>query len=313
MQIEHDITDFVPQPHLIELFRRFVTAAVERSGTNPKAVDRVVICSEDRYGPIIASISPGASYTNNETAVGVGKTLPRRVDGTVVSDIVLLASIFGTFGKVPDGEISPTEWPPEVQQIFYVLCHEFGHVRDYALRDELHDAIDPRSDPFSIPETAEYYGQIVLTEFAACRHASVVVTKALFDLQMANAAERLQAVKKRAQEYLKNQDDYNYTQRTLCHVACQAAWVFLAELAKLYGDGTRQGDLIEEVRVFERDLVEATPLTDVLDRYGAAYPVWHTPDQIEELKEVWHHYGRELLRVEFLRRGNGEDDIEDFA
>ncbi len=240
MQIEYDITEFVPQPHLIELFRRFVTAAAERSGTNSKTVGRVVICSVDRYGPIIASISPGASYTNNETAMGVGKTLPRRVDGTVVSDIVLRADLFAAFGEVPDGEISLTEWPSKVQQIFYALCHEFGHVRDYALRAELHDAIDPRSGPFSISETAEYYGQIVLTEFAACRHASAVVTKALFDFQMADAAERLQATQKQAHEYQENQNDC--TRRVLCHVACQAAWVFLVELTKLYGDGTGRSD-----------------------------------------------------------------------
>ena len=50
MQIEHDIIEFVPQSHLIELFRRFVTAAAELAGASPEAVGRVVICSEQRYG-----------------------------------------------------------------------------------------------------------------------------------------------------------------------------------------------------------------------------------------------------------------------
>lgn len=311
MQIEHDIIEFIPQPHVIELFRRFVTAAAERASVNPEAVDRVVICSKERYGPIIASISRGAGYSNNETAVGVGKTLVRRVDGGVVSDIVLLMDLFGAFAAVPDGDISPTDWPTDVQKIFYALCHEFGHARDYVLRGVIHDTADPRSGQFFIAETAEYYGQIVLTEFAACRHASPVVTPPLFDLQMRDAGETLQAAQRQAREWLSKPGDH--TRRALSHFICQIAWVFLTELAKLYGDATGRDKLAEEVRTFERELLAGTPLTDVLDEYSAAYPAWNTADQIEELTEVWRRYGRELLRVEFVRRGEGPDDIEDLV
>ncbi len=307
MQIERDIVEFVPQPHVIELFRRFVTAAAERVSVNPKAVDRVVICSEERYGPVIASISPGAGYTNNETAVGVGKTLPRRVGSAVVSDIVLLMDIFGAFATVPDGDLSPADWPADVQQVFYALCHEFGHACDYALRGNLHDDADPRSGQFFVVETAEYYGQIVLTEFAACRHASPVVTAPLFDLQMREAGERLQAAQRQANEWLRNPD--GHTRRALSHFVCQGGWVFLTEMAKLYGNATGRDDLAEEVRTLERELLVGAPLTNVLDAYGAAYPAWDTPDQIEKLTAVWQCYGRELFRVEFVRRGEGPDDI----
>lgn len=310
MQIEHDITEFVPQPHLIELSRRFVTAAAELAAVSPEAVGRVIVCSEERYGPIIAEIGQGARYTSNETAVGVGKTLPRRVDGSVVSDIVLRMDIFGAFAGVPDGALSPADWPAEVQQIFYAICREFGHARDYALRGELHGD-DPRSGPFFIAETAEYYGQIVLTEFAACRNTSSMLTRRLFDLQMSAARKRLQAAQRQANEWLSNPDDH--TRRALSHFVCQVAWVFLTELAKLYGDATGQGDLAEEIRTLERELLEETPLTDVLDAYSAAYPAWNTPDHIEELTEVWRRYGRELFAVEFVRRGGGPDDVENVA
>lgn len=309
MLIEHDIREFDVQPHLIELFSRFVTAAAERTCADPEAVGRIIVCGESRYGPTVASLKADAGYTSNEIALGVGKTIPRIQGSAVVSDVVLRADIFGAFADVPGGVLAPETWPADVQQIFYVLCHEFGHARDHALRKDLFDPKDPRPGPFSISATGDYFGNIVLTEFAACRNAASVMTQSLFDYEMQTAAERRRATQDQADGFLAGYGDL--TVRALSHAVCQAAWVFLVEIAKLYGHGCHTSSIEAEVRKLEGDLVGATLLTDILDRYGANYPSWNLPSQISALIEVWHKYSRSIFAVDFVKRTGVADEMVD--
>lgn len=309
MLIEHDIHEFTVQPYLVEVFERFVTAAAERTNVVPEAIGRIVVCGESRYGPTIASLKAGAGYTNNEIALGMGKTIPRIQGPAVVSDVVLRADLFGAFADVPPGTPDPATWSADVQQSFYVICHEFGHVHDHALRKDTFDPPDPRPGPFSISATADYYGCIVLTEFAACRNAASVMTQSLFDYEMQSAVERLRAIQVQTNEFLDGLG--GLTRRALAHTVCQAAWVFLVEFAKLSGHGHGTATIAAEVRDLESDFLGAAPLTDALAECDATYPHWDIPSLIPVLIEVWQRYGREVFGVDFVRHQGTVDDFVD--
>ena len=309
MLIEHDIREFVVQPHVIEVFERFVTAAASRINLDPQAVGRVIICGESRYGPTIATLKAGDGFTNNDLALGVGKTIPRAQGAAVVSDVVLRADLFGAFADVPPGTLDPATWSADVQQSFYVICHEFGHVQDHALRKDTFDPPDPRPGPFSISATADYYGGIVLTEFAACRNAAPVMTQSLFDYEMQTTVERLRGIQVQTNEFLDGSG--GLTRRALAHTVCQAAWVFLVELAKLYGHGHCTPAIAAEVRDFEGDLLGAAPLTNSLAEFDATYPHRDIPSQIPVLIEVWQRYGQDVFGVEFVRHQGTVDDFVD--
>ena len=90
----------------------------------------------DNYGKMINEIRPGAGFTDTENFTGAGKTIPQSTSNGVVSDIVMRESVFVTILELWN---SQEEWDAVHQQALYVPCHEFGHVKDNALRCDLSD------------------------------------------------------------------------------------------------------------------------------------------------------------------------------
>jgi hypothetical protein len=306
MRVECDIENLDPQPVLLAFFDRVLRHAAQRISLDTNLIDRIVIASPDRFGTAVASIRPGATHTNTETTVAAAKTFSRRA----VSDIVFQCSLFGALTGVLGDPPTSSDWGVDQQQAIYVICHEFGHALDHSLRNDVATVPDPRGRPFTIKETADYYGDIVLTEYAACRNSASVMTDSLFDHEMREAGSRMAACGRQVNYYLDNAGVL--TPRALAHFVCQGAWLYMTELAKLYGYGAATDARKAMARQLEGEMVAGAPLGDALDRIGAAYPAWNGEYLIAELTGVWHTY-TSLSNVRFIHQDGGPDVIEDMG
>lgn len=309
MLFECDITGIDPQPHLLAFFRRVLDHAADTVALDKGTVGRVIIASDDRFGPAVQSIKPGAGYTNSNTSIAGGKTIPRRDGDRVMSDIVLWCDPLGALVDVLADPPTSNDWGVDQQRALYVVCHEFGHAQDYALREDTADTPDPRAADFSINDTANYYGEIVMTEYVACRNAVSAMTVPLFNDEMQEARGRMVEYQKQVNHYLDNPDEL--TRRALAHFVCQGAWVIMAELAKLYGH-TNGIEQRAAVRALEETLLNENSLGDTLDRHGKAYPRLTTPGQIKELTDLWQKYAG-VFGVRFITGAGGKDDFERIA
>jgi hypothetical protein len=191
MRVECDIEGLDPQPVLFEYFEGVLRHAAARMSLDLDTIGRVIVASPDRFGRAVDSIKPGATHTNNDIAVAGGKTLPRAEGHRVVSDIVLQVCLFESLVPVFGDPSAPGRWEVDQQQALYVISHELGHAQDHTLRNDASEIPDPRTRPFSIAETAAYYGSIVLTELAACRNSVSVMTDTLFNHDMQEAGSRM--------------------------------------------------------------------------------------------------------------------------
>lgn len=310
MRIECRITGIDPQPPLFAFFQRVLEHAARRVSVDIAAIDRVIVASPDRFGESVSAIKPGATHTNTETDVAGGKTFPRRDGESVVSDIVLQGSLFGALGEVLADPPTSTQWGVDQQQGLYVICHELGHARDHFDRRDASEAPDPRNGPFSIKATADYYGGIVLTEYAASRIAASVMPPGLFDHETQEAGNRMLGNQGLVSHYLDNPE--KLTRRALAHTICQGGWLLMSELARLYGHAAGDPARTEAVRSFENELLDASPLGDALAGFGETYPNWNVPTQIEQLTGIWQQYAA-TFGVRFVRRDPGPDDFEPLA
>jgi hypothetical protein len=270
-------------------------------------IDRVFIVSPDRFGAAVARICPGTIHTNTETMVSAGKTLPRRVDTRIVSDIVFQSSLFEDLAEVLSDPPASTQWDIDQQKASYIICHEFGHALDYYLRSDVASVPDPRARPFSIKETSEFYGQIVLTEYAACRNTALAMTNALFHNEMQEAEQRLRECTHQVNHYLLNPGEL--TPRALAQFACQGAWFPMVEFAKFYGYASAKPEYREAVLGLETIVANGAPLGDALDRIGSSYPNWNISNHINELTSIWHSYAC-LSNVRFVVRDDESDVME---
>jgi hypothetical protein len=273
-------------------------------------VDRVVIVSPDRFGAAVASIQPGATHTNTETMVAAGKTFSRRDGNRIVSDIVYQSSLFENLAGVLGDPPTSTLWDVDSQQASYVICHEFGHALDNSLRNNVDSVPDPRAGLFSIKETADFYGDIVLTEYAACRNSAAAMTDPLFQHEMRETGTRLAECMRQVNHSLDNPEEL--TPRALAQFVCQGAWFGMMELAKFYGYATAKAEHREAIRELEAGLVNGTPLSDALDHIGASYPNWDIPSHIHELIAIWHTYAS-LSNVRFIASDDGPDVMEEMG
>jgi hypothetical protein len=310
MRIECDIEGIDPQPVLFEFFDRVVRYAAGRVSLDLDTIGRIVIVSPERFGAAVDSIRSGATHTNTDTAVAGGKTIARRDGERVVSDIVLQCSLLGALTEVLGNPPTSADWGVDQQQAIYIICHEFGHAIDHSRRNDVSEVADPRARPFSIRETAEYYGSIVPTEFAACLNSASVVAEPLFSHETQEAVNRMTECGRHVNHYLDNPDEL--TPRALAHLVCQGAWVHMVELTKLYGYTAGIAARKAAIRHLETELLEETPLCDFLDRIGVTYPNWDVTKLIEELTAIWHRYSG-LSSVRFVAGNNGPDELEQIA
>lgn len=199
---------------------------------------------------------------------------------------------------------SSSDWGLDQQQAIYIICHELGHAIDCALRDDDSEVPNPRAHSFSIRETADYYGSIVPSEFAACLNSASVMTDPLFNYEMQVAANRMTECGRQVNHFLHQPDEL--TPRALAHFVCQGTWVYMVELTKLYGYTAGVAERESAIRGLETELMEATPLGDFLGRIGSTYPSWDIPRQIAELTAIWHRYAK-LSGVRFVSRDDGPD------
>lgn len=310
MRVESNIEGIDPQPVLFEHFERVLRHAAGRLSLDLDTIDRVVVVSPDRFGAVVDSISPGATHTNTDMTVAGGKTFVRHLGDRVVSDIVLQCSLFGALAEVLGDPPMSIHWGVDQLQALYVVCHEFGHAQDYAIRNDATEFLDPRSRPFSIRETADYYGNILLTEYAACRNSVAVMTDPLFSHELQEAANRMMEHGKQVNHYLDNPD--KLTPRSLAHFVCESAWFNMVELTKLYGNAIGNTERDSAVRLIETELLKGTPLGDTLGRIGTSYPKWDIRGIIPELTCTWHRYA-EILNARFVCRDGGPDAMEVIA
>jgi hypothetical protein len=306
MIIQCDIKGIEPHPVLLKFFDRVLREAAGRVSLDLATIDRVVIVSSDRFGAAVDSIKSGATHTNTATAIAVGKTISRRDGSRVVCDIVLHSSLFEVLVKVLGSGPASNLWGLDEERAIYVICHEFGHAIDHNRRNDASEFPDPRARPFSIQETADYYGRIVETEYAACRNSASVMTEPLFSNEMQEAANRMTECCRQVKQCLENST--TLTPPALAHSVCQGAWLYMVELTKLYGHANGVAGREAGVRTIETELLEGTPLGDFLDSIGATYPHWDTQSQIGELTVIWQKYAK-LSGVQFVAHDSGPDEM----
>jgi hypothetical protein len=307
MRIECRITGIDPQPPLLDYFRRVLDHAAKLVDLDKAMVDRVIVASHDRFGDAVRALKHGATHTDTEIGVAGGKTIARTSGSAVVSDIALQGSLFEVLAEVLGGPSIPNGWDVDQQQALYVICHELGHARDNALRPAATDKPDPRNGPFSLDATTAYYGEIVLSEYVACWLATPAITPALFDHEMGEAAKRMASYREQTDHHISKPEEL--TRRALGHFVCQAAWLFVTELAKLYGHATGQASRDAKVRGIERGLLGATPLGDALTALAESYPGWDTSAQAEQLGDVMQQYAG-MFGVRFVKSAAFPDDFE---
>ncbi|MHB0958789.1 MAG: hypothetical protein ACYC0X_15410 [Pirellulaceae bacterium] len=310
MRIECDIEGIDPTPELFRFFDRVLRHAAGRVSLDLTTIDRVVIVSPERFDAAVDSIRPGATHTNTETMVAAGKTFPRCDGDQVVSDIVFQVCLFESLAPVLADPPTSSDWGVDQQQALYIVTHEFGHAIDHALRNDALEVANPRARPFSIRETADYYGSIVPTEYAACRNSASVMTDSLFSHEMQEATNRMTACGRQVNHYLDNPDEL--TPSAMAHFVCQGAWFYMVELTKLYGYASGVPDCEAAVRELETELIDGPPLGGFLDCIGATYPNWDVSSQIEELIAIWHRYTA-LSGVQFVARDHGPDEMVDVS
>lgn len=310
MQIECDIEGIDPQPVLMAFFERVLRNAANRVAVDPDAIGRVLIVSPERFGAAVESIHAGAAHTNTAAFVAGGKTIPRRDGNRVISDVILQCSLLDALVEVLSDPPTTSQWGIDQEQAFYVICHELGHALDYTLRDDASNVTDPRSHPFSIHETANYYGNIALTEYAASRNSAVAMTDAFFNHERQEAAYRMSECDRQVKHYLANPQEL--TPRALAHFVCQAVWLTMVELSKLYGHAAGRMERETTVRQLESELLEGTPLGDALSQFGSTYPKWDVSSHTLELTGVWHKYGA-IYNVRFSAGEGDSDEMENLV
>lgn len=310
MRIECDIEGIDPQPVLFAFLERVLRHSAHRTSFDMALIDRVVIVSPDRFGAAVASIRPGATHTNTETMVAAGKTLSRRDGNRIVSDIVYQCSLFENLAGVLGDPPTSALWDIDQQQASYVICHEYGHALDHSLRNDVAAVPDPRARPFSIKEASDFFGDIVLTEYAACRNSASAMTDPLFHHEMRETGTRLSECMRQVNHFLDNPEEL--TPRALAHFVCQGAWFSMVEFAKFYGYATANAEHRAAIRELEAGVVNGTPLGDALDRIGASYPNWDIPNHIPALTAIWHTYAS-LSSVRFVAGDDGPDVMEDMG
>lgn len=306
MRIDCRITDLDPQPPLQTFFGHVLAYATKTTSLDEAAIDRVIIASADRFGDAVNSVRAGATHTDNDNGVAGGKTIPRRSGNGVVSDLILQSFLFDSLCEVLSDPPTCNHWGIDQQQALYVICHELGHSQDYSIRADVSDIPDPRPSAFSIDNTAKYYGNILLSEYAACRNSVSQMTDMLFDHALQEADDRMVQNQQLVTSYVNNPNQFS--RNAIAHVLCQGAWVVMVELAKLYGHVNGLENRLTAVCGMENALLKKTPLGDKLKVYGEAYPQWDIPSQTRELSDIWQVYSR-VFGVRFFQHG-GQDDFQ---
>jgi hypothetical protein len=287
MKLECRIPGIVPQEPLLAFLRDALEQAARISGAPLAALGTVIVAGDEEYGPAIRSLDPEQTHTETADRMGAGKTLSTpRVNGVVGCDVVLRAFLFEEIAAAMQSGTDIATWDSTAQQAFYVLCHEMGHVRDFATRRDCSKVSDPRGKPFTVTETNHYYGDIAVSEFVACSHAAPGVPDTLFADFLRQKREELSAMKDAAElAWEQHTARPNFT--VLSHTVTQTVWVPLTSLAQLHGHAHRHDSRRQAVLAWEGELAGSADLGPRFIEQWGQYPDWDPRVLREALSCAW--------------------------
>jgi len=286
MKCELEITNLTPEN--AQVFEKgassFLSNAFEQVATQSSDVGMIIIASEDRIHPVIQSLKPYETIKVNQFSglISGGITIPRRCDNqTVTSDIVFGKNIFTTL--ISDSN----KYDLCRLDAFYTICHEFGHAKDFGLRNETVSIITPTLEPPSPQTECDLYGTTcVITEFIAAHHSKCAVSNELFRHHCEMTNVKLQSLILQLRQY----------PHLIPRMLSLLPWTVLAEIARLYGEAGTQA-MIDSVIQIERYYLADASLFDVLKNYLKQYPCWNAEEQRVELIELFRTVAARVLGV----------------
>jgi len=239
-----------------------------------EAVDAILIASESRYGESITALEPGAAFTQSSEYTGFGKTIPRRADGVTRSSIVLREELVKSTSIQRGKSV-----PPFVREMCrYVMAHELGHALDNTKRTWVKTVLPRVDEQFSLRKVADYYHQILLSEFAACALAGPAMTRAVFKHEVGQFATELANTSRRLRDEKAQYDAGDLSLFSLAHSAAGRTWFLLIQYAKLVGSlqaNQALGELREALPAAP-DLIGriVQEFSDDLADHWTRYPAW---------------------------------------
>lgn len=235
------------------------------------AVEQVIVA--DDYSAAVKSIDAKARVT---TKWSVGKTIAKKgSDGIVRGSIVYPAETIAGAIRASGGSLDRQHLQCDDQVLLYAVYHEFGHCMDYHERQVLQVA--NRANPGE-KDMVEYYGPILLEEFAATCHAASATAQPIY----ASVAQY---------EDGRCDNEWRTKRGTSSQGKTKATWYVLVEEAKSYGlwVGNRRLQLIASPHCLQGNQAACEIIEcyhQMLLKLWDAYPNWKGEPTREFVKLV---------------------------
>lgn len=258
--------------------RDFIEKCIRYFLKEDQLIDEIVVADDSSFGRQISRIqnangSP-LGYTNNNGNTAIAKVI--KTNGTN-SSIVFREFIFGgIYGESLKTQVLE-EWNRDVQLFYYTIFHELAHCKDSVLRTSHHSEQSFKRSLFKVSILKEHYIAALFSEFAACSLSKEMMPDPVFEKELLNTAESLNAY---LPNLINNKSRYflNQVEKVdIAYEASQLAWFIIVQISKLIGSNTMH---------YPRYRTDK-----IIKLLHQEYNIRHALLTLEyQLSKIWEHY-----------------------
>jgi hypothetical protein len=166
------------------------------------SIDKYVITEDQNYEFVVSQIDPTATVSNNDSVVGIAKTVYNQQ--TKKSSIIIKSHQIVPIIDGLNSGIEINNWTIEQLNALYTSLHEFGHAKDYIKRPAFKSY--SLSRPFSLKNVSNYYSEIITDEIGANFCAKEIVPERFKKMGRGNLINHVKTAYKELMDFVASRE-----------------------------------------------------------------------------------------------------------